>query len=80
MGAEGRSYKGAKKHKLKKIRAVAAAIAPFYLVQMQSSRLHLQLLALGDRVRVLAQEIERCRFFWREFGLHLLRLLLRDFG
>src|ERR1700732_529612 len=47
---------------------------------MHSSRLRLQLLALGDRVRVLAQEIECCRFFRRERGLHLLRLLLGDFG
>jgi hypothetical protein len=36
-------------------------------------------LAFRHRVGILAEEIERRRFFRREFGFHLLRLLPGDF-
>ena len=36
-------------------------------------------LAFRHRVRILAEEIERRRFFRRELGFHLLRLLTGDF-
>src|SRR5271163_2673546 len=37
-------------------------------------------LAFGYSVRILAQEIQRCRFFRRKLRLHVLRLFLRDLG
>src|SRR5271156_1544090 len=50
---------------------------PLVELRMLNCRLRL---ALGHRVRILAQEIQRCRFFRRKLRLHVFRLFLGDFG
>src|SRR5271156_1980987 len=50
---------------------------PLVELKMLNCRLRL---AFGYRVRILPQEIQRCRFFRRELRLHVFRLFLRDFS